>query len=277
MFYKSILLTVLLALPFFLPAQEKVVGSVENEIGEPLAGVNVYWKNTHEGTSTNEKGAFSLSKTQKDSILIIKMIGFKTRSITNFSAPLTITMENAALTLDQVTVSSNRIGVITKKSPVDVGVIDDEMIESAGAVCLSESINFQSGVRLETDCQTCNYTQVRMNGLGGGYTQILVNSRPIFGSLMGLYGLEQFPTNWIDRIEVIRGGGSAIYGSGAIGGVINIIPKTPKDNYYNVKTQIRNIDGQSWENNSSASMTISKKNTAFSIFANRIYSPKRRG
>ena len=81
----------------------------------------------------------------------------------------------------------------------------------------SEGLNFQPGLRIETDCQTCNYSQLRMNGLGGGYSQILINSRPIFSPLTGLYGLEQIPTEMVERIEVVREGASAFYGSSAIG------------------------------------------------------------
>ena len=95
---------------------------------------------------------------------------------------------------------------------------------------LSEGLKFQAGLRVETDCQTCNYTQLRMNGLSGGYSQILVNGRPIFSPLTGLYGMEQLPVNLIDRIEIIRGGGSSLYGSSAIGGTVNVITKMPKKN-----------------------------------------------
>ena len=89
---------------------------------------------------------------------------------------------------------------------------------------------FNQELGVETDCQTCNYTQLRMNGLGGGYSQILVNGRPIFSPLIGLYGMEQIPINMIDRIEVVKGGGSSLYGSSSIGGVVNVITKTPKNN-----------------------------------------------
>ena len=73
-----------------------------------------------------------------------------------------------------------------------------------------------------------------MNGLGGGYSQILINGRPIFSPLTGLYGLEQIPTNMIERIEVVRGGGSALYGSSAIGGTVNVITKIPRRSSFDV-------------------------------------------
>lgn len=74
------------------------------------------------------------------------------------------------------------------------------------------------------------FSRVRINGLDGPYTQILVDSRPIFSALTGVYGLEQIPANMIERVEIMRGGGSALFGSSAIAGTINIITKEPLRN-----------------------------------------------
>ena len=71
---------------------------------------------------------------------------------------------------------------------------------------VSEGLCFQPGLRVELDCQTCNYTQIRMNRQGESYSQIRINNQPVFSALNGLYGLEQIPANMIDRIEVVRGG-----------------------------------------------------------------------
>ncbi|MDX9892376.1 MAG: TonB-dependent receptor, partial [Bacteroidales bacterium] len=89
-------------------------------------------------------------------------------------------------------------------------------------------------MRLENNCQNCGFTQVRMNGMEGPYSQILINSRPIFSGLAGVYGLELIPTNMIEKVEVVRGGGSALFGSNAIAGTINIILKDPTTNTYEV-------------------------------------------
>jgi outer membrane receptor for ferrienterochelin and colicins len=90
-------------------------------------------------------------------------------------------------------------------------VLGKSTLQAVEANNIAEGLNFQPGLRVETDCQTCNYTQLRMNGLGGSYSQILMNSRPIFSPLIGLYGLEQIPASMVERIEVVRGGGSALY------------------------------------------------------------------
>lgn len=109
------------------------------------------------------------------------------------------------------------------------------------ACSLADGLNFQPGVRVENDCQNCGFTQVRINGLDGHYSQILMNSRPVFSALAGVYGLEQIPATMIDRVEVMRGGGSALFGSSAVGGTINIITKDPMVNTANVSHQLTSI------------------------------------
>jgi outer membrane receptor for ferrienterochelin and colicins len=71
-----------------------------------------------------------------------------------------------------------------------------------------------------------------MNGLEGAYSQILINSRPIFSALAGVYGLEMLPASMVDRVEVVRGGGSVLYGGNAIAGTVNIITKDPIKNSF---------------------------------------------
>ncbi|MBK6285066.1 MAG: TonB-dependent receptor plug domain-containing protein [Draconibacterium sp.] len=93
-------------------------------------------------------------------------------------------------------------------------------------------MNFAPGLRMENNCQNCGFTQVCMNGLEGPYSQILINSRPVFSGLAGVYGLELIPANMIERVEVVRGGGSALYGSNAIAGTINLITKDPVSNSF---------------------------------------------
>mgnify|MGYP000246561666 CR=1 FL=1 len=111
-----------------------------------------------------------------------------------------------------------------------MNVLDRKIFDNTNSACLAQGLGFQPGVRVEDDCQNCGFMQVRINGLDGHYSQILVDSHPVFSALSGVYGLEQIPASMIDRVEVMRGGGSALFGSSAIGGTINIITKDPDRN-----------------------------------------------
>ncbi len=172
--------------------------------------------------------------------------------------------------LDQVVVTGTRTAKRRTNSPVIVNLINSKTLDQVVAINLSDGLKYQSGLRVETDCQTCNYTQLRINGLQGGYSQILVNSRQIFSPLMGLYGMEQMPTNMIEKIEVVRGGVSALYGSSAIGGTVNIITKLPVKNSYEITNTLQSIKGQTTDNiiSGNISMLNDAKNAGVSLFIN---------
>jgi outer membrane receptor for ferrienterochelin and colicins len=129
--------------------------------------------------------------------------------------------------LGEVVVTGATTEKLIAESPVKTEVIDRKAIEQKGASNLAQALDHTTGVRVENNCQNCGFTQVRLIGLDGRYTQILINGRPIFSSLAGVYGLEQIPKEMIDRIEVVKGGGSALYGGNAVAGVINVITKRP--------------------------------------------------
>ena len=172
--------------------------------------------------------------------------------------------------LDEIVLTGSKTYKRQTNSAVIVGIINSETLNNIQACNLSEGLKFQPGLRVETDCQTCNYTQLRMNGLAGGYSQILINGRPIFSPLTGLYGLEQLPTNMIERIEVVRGGGSSLYGSSAIGGTVNIITKIPKKNSYELNSFYQNINGKADDIvfSGNASLVSDNKNSGVAFFFN---------
>jgi outer membrane receptor for ferrienterochelin and colicins len=152
-------------------------------------------------------------------------------------------LEKDVLGLDGVVVSATRNAVASHKAPVIVNRIDDRIFQQTQSLSLSEGLNFSPGLRLENNCQNCGFTQLRMNGLDGPYTQILINSRPVFSALAGVYGLEMIPTNMVERVEVVRGGGSALYGGNAIAGTVNIITKDPISNSFEVGANLSLLDG----------------------------------
>ncbi len=229
---------------------QTITGKITTSSGEALPFATIIIKGTAIGTTSNKDGNYTLKTTKKRLVLVVSSVGFLTErrniSINLYEEKIVnFTLKETAELLDQITVTGTRTDKRQTKSPVIVNVINSVTLDNVQACNLSEGLKFQTGLRVETDCQTCNYTQLRMNGLAGGYSQILINGRPIFSPLTGLYGLEQIPSNMIDRIEVVRGGGSALYGSSAIGGTVNVITKIPKRNDYNVGYTYQNIKGTS--------------------------------
>ena len=195
---------------------------------------------TNIATLTDEYGEFQFfNLSPRTYTIVVQAAGFKpieknVNVTANNQLELTIQLEEDVLGLEEVVITSNRSRIERKKSSTIVSVISSDIFQSTQSVTLSEGLNFCPGLRMENDCQNCGFSQIRMNGLEGPYSQILINSRPIFSGLAGVYGLELIPANIIEKVEIIRGGGSALYGSNAIAGTINLILKDPIQNSYEI-------------------------------------------
>lgn len=127
--------------------------------------------------------------------------------------------------LDGAVVTANRNETDRREAPVIVNVLSPKVFENTNSVCLSQGLNFQPGLRVENNCQNCMVFTSTLQRLDGPYSQILIDSRPMCSSLAGVYGLEQIPANMVERVEILRGGGSALFGANAIAGTVNIITK----------------------------------------------------
>lgn len=235
----------------------------------------VMLKGTQWGAPTDEEGLYKLDKVPAGKYeVLVSAIGFRPmqRPVhvrADSAIILNIRMTEVNATLNEVVVTGTRTSRRRLESPVAVNVLDSRTFSLTQSNTLSEGLCFQPGLRMETDCQTCNYTQLRMNGLGGSYSQILINSRPVFTSLMSLYGLEQIPANMVDRVEVVRGGGSVLYGSSAIAGTVNIITKEPEESTYTLSSTSSVIDGQAWDHflNANVNTVNEARNAGLSFFA----------
>lgn len=174
-------------------------------------------------------------------------------------------MEEETIMTDEVVVSANRNETSRKVAPVVVNVMSNKLFEAVNSTDLAKSLNYQSGLRVENNCQNCGFPQVRINGLEGPYSQILINSRPVMSALSGVYGLEQIPTNMIERVEVVRGGGSALFGANAVGGTINIITKDPVSNSFQVSSTMSNLNGKVWEQYVGANASLVSSDNSYGI------------
>lgn len=158
--------------------------------------------------------------------------------------------------LRQLVVTATQHVTTRSEAPTAVGVIDGEQIEAVNAVNLGEALCFSTGLRVENTCQNCGANEVRINGLGQAYSQILIDSRPVNSALAGVYLLDQLPTALIDRVEVLRGGGSALYGSNAIAGVVNVITREPHSNSASVGNTTHLIGGKAWDYSNSFNASV---------------------
>ena len=226
---------------------------------------------TGQGTVTDESGHFTFDKVPEGTYTLrVQLLGYATqeKKITvsrDYATVVHFTMEEETIQVDEVVVSANRNEVSRKLAPVVVNVMNHKLFETVNSTDLAKSLNFQSGLRVENSCQNCAFPQVRINGLEGPYSQILINSRPIISALSGVYGLEQIPTNMVERIEVVRGGGSALFGANAVGGTINIITKDPVSNSFQVSNTLSAIDGKSWEQYMGANASLVSKDNTYGI------------
>ena len=209
---------------------------VSPESHEHIPFVTISIKGTTIGTTADATGHYYLKNLPEGKCTVVaEAIGYRTVEQTievkrNSTVEVNFVMEEQTLAVDEVVVSATRNETNKKSSAVIVNVASSKLFDNTASTNLAETMKFQSGLRIENNCGNCGTTQLRINGLDGQYSQILLDSNPIFSSLAAVYGLEQLPTSMIERVEVIRGGGSALFGSNAIGGVVNIITKEPLRN-----------------------------------------------
>lgn len=273
--FKLTLLLILLPLAAFCNQNSTIKGHIiDSKTGEHLSYVTIGIKNTTIGTASDDSGHFLLKNMKPGTYTIqVHTVGYNTLEETIELKPgnnndFHFKLDPSEMNLNEVVVTANRNETMRREASVIVGVVDQKLLENTNSCNLAQGLNFQSGLRVENNCQNCGFQQVRINGLEGPYSQILIDSRPIFSSLAGVYGIEQIPANMIDRVEVVRGGGSALFGSNAIGGTINIITKEALYNSFSVGNTFSLIDGDTPDNvvNINASLVSDNQKAGIYMF-----------
>lgn len=269
---KTIILSVLITLIQINVLSQKrtdanIYGHVINKTTkEHIPYIHISLKGTTIGTSTDATGHYFLKNLPLGKFTIIASgIGYKTMEIEIETFPdksLEVDFEIAEdfLMVEDIVVSANKNEINRKEAPSVVNIISPRLFENTNSVSISQGLNFQPGLRVEINCQNCGFQQLRINGLDGPYSQILIDSRAIFSSLAGVYGLEQIPANMVERVEVMRGGGSALFGSSAIAGTINIITKEPSANSFTLSNTSNLIFGKAADINTSFNASLVSDN-----------------
>jgi outer membrane receptor for ferrienterochelin and colicins len=205
----------------------------DKDTGRPLSLVNIIVKKTQLGSASDEMGRYQISHISPGKYSIVAtMIGYSavTKDVVVTEgeiANLDFELEENPIEVGGVVVTGTRTPRYIKDMPVRTEVITSRQLEMKEAPNLYEALDGMPGIRVEQQCSYCNFSVLRVQGLESGHVQILVDGQPTYSGLASVYGLQQVTAGNIDRIEIVKGAGSALYGSSAIGGVVNIISKEP--------------------------------------------------
>lgn len=244
---------------------------IEDGSEENIPYASILIVETGNGTMSNEQGQFEFRDLPAGKYTLrVSAVGYTTATkevvvSREYTTVVHFKMKVENIAIDEVVVSANRNETSRHEAPVVVSVASKLLFETVNSPDLAKSLNYITGLRVENNCQNCGFPQVRINGLEGPYSQILINSRPVVSALSGVYGLEQIPVNMIERVEVVRGGGSALFGANAVGGTVNIITKDPTSNSFSVTTNLACYDSSSWEQSMGANVSLVSKDNSYGI------------
>ncbi|HEY0977590.1 MAG TPA: TonB-dependent receptor [Flavobacteriales bacterium] len=224
----------LLVLTFVSRAQSATVTGRLLTADGPLAFAPVHLRNTTLKAVTEENGRFRIENIpQGKQVLVAKALGQEPLEhvFTVDRAGVIdlgeLRMTNGGKDLDEVVVTSTMRPISRSESPVPVEVITPTLFRKNPSPALFDAVGMVNGVRPQINCSVCNTGDIHINGMEGPYTMVLIDGMPIVSGLSTVYGLSGIPTSLVERVEVVKGPGSALYGSEAMGGLINVITKDP--------------------------------------------------
>lgn len=208
-----------------------ITGSVVDvDTREPLAFASVVVVNTSNGATTDAQGNFSLTLSGS-ARMVVSFVGYvsDTIRITEKQSRYNITLKPDATTMQEAVVVSGTMKEVSKlSSPIPVEVYSPALFLKNPTPTIFESLSMINGVQPQLNCNVCNTGDIHINGMEGPYTMVLIDGMPIVSSLSTVYGLSGIPNSMVRRIEVVKGPASTLYGSEAVGGLINIITKDPE-------------------------------------------------
>ena len=198
----------------------------------PFANIGI--RGTTLGTAADIEGKFQFTSIQAgDYTLVVSAVGFETREVNlrvkeDDTTRVSVDLIEAVLQFGDVVVTGTLVETYIKDSPVKVEVVSPHYLEKIPTANIMEVLENVNGLYQQIDCAVCGTNNIRINGMDGPYTAVLIDGMPIMSSLATVYGLNGISPALIQQVEIIKGPMSTLYGSEAMGGVINIITKNPQ-------------------------------------------------
>ena len=215
-----------------LVGQERIIsGVVTSSKGESVPYASIYEKDQNIGVSTDIDGNFSIKLSKGKVDLIVAAYGFSNSFFSyniHKDTALNIVLTTLEDILDEVVVSGTMLSISKKDSPIPVEVYSAEYLKKVPTPSIFEATQNINGVRPQINCAVCNTGDIHINGMEGPYTMVTIDGMPLVGGLSTVYGLQGIPSSLLERVEVVKGAASTLYGSEAVAGLINVITKDVK-------------------------------------------------
>ncbi|MCO6148205.1 TonB-dependent receptor [Flavobacterium sp. NRK1] len=211
-------------------------GSIKGKItqnNEPLPAVSIIVTPLGLTLSADNEGMYEIKNIPFGTYeIIFSAVGLKTerKKITIDKIEtviLNIALQDDNQLLEEVVVTGTMKEISRTESPIPVEIITPKLFKKNPTASLFEAVGMVNGVQPQLNCNVCNTGDIHINGMEGPYTLILIDGMPIVSALSTVYGLSGIPNSLVERIEVVKGPASSLYGSEAMGGIINVITKTP--------------------------------------------------
>lgn len=231
--FKLVSINIFLTLLFASVANAQNIKGKIISNGESLSYATVTLVGTSHGVVTDDKGEFIFEQLKEGNYTVkAEFVGFKpmTKKV-NVQGKQTIQLSfdlKEDATLDEIVISGTLKPVLKSEAVVPVEIYTPAFFEKNPTASLFDAVQMINGVQPQLNCNVCNTGDIHINGMEGPYTMILIDGMPIVSSLSTVYGLFGIPTSLIERVEVVKGPASSLYGTEAMGGIINVITKDPE-------------------------------------------------
>ena len=230
---KKIILLLAIGAPLNIFSQQIILKGkiIDASTGAALPFVNIIFHKTAVGTTSDSMGFFELKMpiSLEKPRISASSVGFnpKTVNILRGQNSVEIALEPAAETMREIVISGTMKATRRSESPVPIEILTPQFLRKNPTPSLFDALQTVNGVRPQLNCNVCNTGDIHINGMEGPYTMILIDGMPIVSALSTVYGLHGIPNSLVERIEIVKGPASTLYGSEAVGGLINVITKNP--------------------------------------------------